>query len=258
MAPLSFPLPHYNSNVAPIGQRGGGSWCFSAWVAVVLLVVIPLLWLALALTRRRDQAMRLMRRWTRRVFALCGCSLRVSGLPHLDTQRCAIIVANHGSYLDSVVLLAILARDYRFVANRRELTRPLVGLVLRKGEHLIVDRHSIQSREACGRAMLELLNQETSVVLFPEGTRSTRRLQSFENGAFRAAVRTGRPIVPVAIVGTAYMLPRQGRLLRRAHIHVTIRPPIYPTDAFRNAVQLRQHTAAAIAASLDEFGTVSP
>jgi 1-acyl-sn-glycerol-3-phosphate acyltransferase len=144
--------------------------------------------------RRRERAMRLVHRWARRVFALCRCSLRVSGLPHLHRQRCAIIVANHASYLDSVVLLAILRCDYRFIANRRELARPFVGLVLRKGGHLIVDRHSIQSREACGRAMLEALNQGTSLVLFPEGTRSWRRLQRFENGAFRAAVRTRRPI----------------------------------------------------------------
>jgi 1-acyl-sn-glycerol-3-phosphate acyltransferase len=162
-------------------------------------------------------------------FELC-VDLRLD----VEPIRPAIIVANHASYLDSVVLLAILPCDYRFIANRRELARPFVGLVLRKGEHLIVDRHSIQSREACGRAMLEALNQGTSLVLFPEGTRSTRRLLRFETGAFRAAVRTRRPIIPIAIVGTASMLPRQGRLLRRAHIHVTIRPPIYPADASRN------------------------
>ena len=231
---------------------GRGSFFFSVWVVLVLLVVIPPLWIALALTGRRGDAMRLVQRWARRVFALCGCSLRVSGLPDLEKERCAIIVANHASYLDSVVLLAILPCDFRFVANRRELARPFVGLVLRKGEHLMVDRHSVQSREACGRAMLEALNQGASLVLFPEGTRSTRRLQRFENGAFRAAVRTGTPIIPVAIAGTADILPRHGRLLRRGQIHVTIRPPISPVDASLNAVQLRQQTAAAIAASLDE------
>src|SRR5258708_1831503 len=122
-----------------------GTWFFSAWVAVVLLAVVPPLGLALVLTRRRARAMRLVRRWSRRVFACCGCSVRVEGLTHLESQRCAIIVANHTSYLDSVVLVAILECDYRFVANRRELRRPFVGLVLRKGGHLTVDRRSIQS-----------------------------------------------------------------------------------------------------------------
>jgi 1-acyl-sn-glycerol-3-phosphate acyltransferase len=237
--------------MARIGDARG-SWFFSTWVAIVLLVVIPPLWITLALTRQREDAMRLVHRWARRVFAVCGCTLSVSGFPHLDSTHCAIIVANHASYLDSVVLLAILACDFRFVANQRELARPFVGLVLRKGGHIIVDRHSIQSREACGRAMLEALNHGTSLVLFPEGTRSTRRLQRFENGAFRAAVRTRTPIIPMAIAGTADILPRHGRLLRRAHIHVAIGPPIYPDGASRTAVQLRQHTAAAIATSLDE------
>lgn len=127
-----------------IGE-GRGSWFFSVWVALVLLAVMPPLWITLALTKQREHAMHLVHRWTRRVFALCGCSLVVSGLPHLESERCAIIVANHTSYLDSVVLLAVLSCDFRFVANRRELARPFVGLVLRKGGHLTVDRRSTQS-----------------------------------------------------------------------------------------------------------------
>src|SRR5260221_9266648 len=107
-------------------------WFFSVWVAIMLLVVIPPLWIALALTTRRHHAMRLVRRWSRRVFTWCGCSVGVTGLPYLENLRSAIIVANHTSYLDSVVLLAILECDYCFIANQRELARPFLGLLLRK------------------------------------------------------------------------------------------------------------------------------
>jgi fatty-acyl-CoA synthase len=107
---------------------------FSAWVATVLVVVIPPLWIALKLTRTPERSMRLRRRWTRRVIVMCGCSLRIRGLQHLKRERCAVIVANRASYLDSVVLLAVIPSEYRFVANQRELARPFVGLVLPKGQ----------------------------------------------------------------------------------------------------------------------------
>jgi 1-acyl-sn-glycerol-3-phosphate acyltransferase len=232
-------------------QRERGSVVFTAWVATVLLVVIPPLWLALALTSSRENSMRLVRRWARRVFTWCGCSLRITGLQHLEPERGAIIVANHLSYLDSVVLLAVITSDYRFVANHGELARPFVGLVLRKGRHLIVDRGSLRSRGACMEAMLEILEHGTSLVLFPEGTRSASRLQPFKIGAFHAAFRSGSPIVAVAIVGTERILPRHRRLLRRADIAVTILPAIFPGTDSRNAAELRAHTAAAIAGVLD-------
>src|SRR5689334_10739229 len=166
-----------------------GSVLFTSWVATVLIAVIPPLWIALALIKSRERAMRLVSRWARRVFVVCGCPLRVTGFEHLENEHGAIIVANHSSYLDSVVLLAVIATDYRFVASQRELVRPFVGLVLRKGQHLIVDRQSMESRVGCTRAMLDALDQGRSLVLFPEGTRSAGRLQAFRNGAFRASVK---------------------------------------------------------------------
>jgi 1-acyl-sn-glycerol-3-phosphate acyltransferase len=232
----------------------GGSLLFSAWVAIVLLVVIPPLWIALILTRSRERSMRLLQRWARHAIALCGCSLRIRGLQHLERGRCAIIVANHASYLDSVVLLAAIPAEYRFVANHGELARPFVGLVLRKGQHLIVDRRSIRSREACIRAMLTALHDGTSLVLFPEGTRSANQLQTFKNGAFRAAIKSGRPIIPVAIAGTSRILPRQFRLLRRGPIEIHILPAIYPESVSQDAAVLRQQTKAAMARVLQDSG----
>jgi 1-acyl-sn-glycerol-3-phosphate acyltransferase len=192
-------------------QDEGGSLLFSAWVATVLLVVLPPLWIALLLTRSRERSMRLVARWARHVIALCGCPLRIRGLQHLEGGRCAIIVANHASYLDSVVLLAVIPAEYRFVANHGELARPFVGLVLRKGHHLIVDRRSIRSREACIRAMLEALHDGTSLVLFPEGTRSANHLQAFKNGCASPILRPGK-IIDVGVAdrhstGDARRLP---------------------------------------------------
>ena len=97
---------------------------FTLWVAAVLLVVIPPLWIALALTSSRDRAMHRVRRWARRVFAWCGCSLQVTGLHNLEPERGAIIVANHSSYLDFVVLLLATAA----LVNSYARCRPCVSM----------------------------------------------------------------------------------------------------------------------------------
>jgi fatty-acyl-CoA synthase len=252
--PLFVYSARYNTVVSNRRQDEGGSLLFSAWVATVLLVVIPPLWIALLLTRSRERSMRLLRRWARHVITLCGCSLRIRGLQHLERGRCAIIVANHASYLDSVVLLAVIPAEYRFVANHGELARPFVGLVLRRGHHLIVDRRSIRSREACIRAMLTALHDGTSLVLFPEGTRSADQLLAFKNGAFRAAIKSGRPIIPVVIAGTSHILPRQFRLLRRGPIEISILPAIDPEGVSRDAAALRQQTREAMARVVNGLG----
>jgi 1-acyl-sn-glycerol-3-phosphate acyltransferase len=88
-------------------------------------------------------------------------------------------------------------------------------------------------------------------VLFPEGTRSASGLRAFKNGAFRAAVRSGRPIIPVAITGTSRILPKRFRLLQPGAIDVQILPPITPGVASDDAVVLRRLTADAIAGALD-------
>jgi 1-acyl-sn-glycerol-3-phosphate acyltransferase len=163
------------------------------------------------------------------------------------------MVANHSSFLDSVVLLAAVPADYRFVVNHLAATRPLVGLAIRRSGHLVVDRRSARSRAECARAMIASLEAGTSLLLFPEGTRGGDSLLPFQSGAFRTAVRTGRPVVPIAIAGTRRILPRRFRLLQRAPIHVRILPAIRPeAGTAGSATRLRDAAASAIAAALAE------
>jgi 1-acyl-sn-glycerol-3-phosphate acyltransferase len=86
----------------------------------------------------------------------------------------------------------------------------------------------------------------------PEGTvRSGATLLPFRTGAFRAAARAGRPVIPIAIGGTPDILPRPFRLLNRGTIHVTILPPLHPDKNARDSVdRVRDHSARAIAAVL--------
>jgi fatty-acyl-CoA synthase len=228
-----------------------GSLLFTTWVALLLIVILPPAWVILAFTPPGAPTQRFVRRLTRALFRCAGCRLDVQGLEHLAREPCAVVVANHSSYLDSVVLAAAIPRDCRFVANHMAATRPMLGLIIRKSGHLVVDRGSRRSRAACARAMIDMLQNGTSLVLFPEGTRASRDVLPFHAGAFRAAVRTGRPVIPIAISGTRGIWPRRIRLLRRGAIVVRVLPAIHavaPTQG--SAARLRDAAAGVIADAL--------
>jgi fatty-acyl-CoA synthase len=223
-----------------------GSLFFSARVLFVLVVLLPPFWVRVALSPAGGSVDRIVRTWARRALRWSGCRVTISGAEHLERAPCALLVANHSSVIDSVVLMASVPARFRFVANHLAATRPFIGLAVRKAGHLIVDRGSAASRAACGRAMIEALRAGTSLMVFPEGTRAAEALLPFQIGAFRVALAAGRPVVPIAIVGTRQVLPRRLRLLRPAPITVTVLPPIAHSPS-RTAAELRDQVVYAIA-----------
>ena len=231
------------------GPRMLRSLRFSLRVAGVLLIALPALRLHMAFSRR-DRTNELLRVWARRVVRWAGCPLTVDGLERLPRQA-TLIVANHSSALDSVILLAAMPGDVRFVANHMAATRPLVGRAIRNGGHLVVNRGSAESRARCARAMIGMLQAGTSLIVFPEGTRSTALLLPLQAGPFRVAAAAGCPVTPVAITGTRTVLPRRFRLLQPAAITVTVLAPIVRDGTAEDrATELRDRTARALSEAL--------
>jgi len=216
---------------------------FSARVLLVLAVAIPPLWLLVALVPRR-LVHHLVQRWARLVFAASGCRPGVSGLEHLREH--AVMVVNHSSFLDALLLMAAIPGDYRFVVNHLAATRPALGLIVRKSGHLIVDRRSARSRAACARAIVGALRAGESLIMFPEGTRANDVLLPFKMGAFRAAAAAGRPVVPIAVTGTRRMMPRRPGLLTPGPLRVQVLPAIERAPGRSSAAALRDAARSAI------------
>jgi len=151
----------------------------------------------------------------------------VSGAEHLRTAGPAMLVANHASYVDAVVLMAALGADFRFVAKRRLASYPLLGTVIRRSGHVTVERTGQSARLAGADAIVDALGQGTSVFTFPEGTFfRASGIVPFRLGAFRAAVEAGCPVVPIALRGTRAVLCDGSWLMRRGRIDVIIGPPL--------------------------------
>jgi 1-acyl-sn-glycerol-3-phosphate acyltransferase len=233
---------------------GGGRLGYALYVSVVLAATLPLLWGLVLVMRSGAAIQRMVRMWCRMLLGLSGCRLRVQGLAHLREATPAVLAANHASYLDAVVLLATLPVDFRFVAKRELLGWPLVGSVIRKVGHLTVERGDPLRSTADAQRATAMLARGASLLFFPEGTfRQEGGLLPFRLGAFKAAVETGYPVVPIGLAGTREVLPAEAWLPRPGPITVTVGSPLYPEGReWQDMVRLRDTTRAQIAALTGE------
>jgi 1-acyl-sn-glycerol-3-phosphate acyltransferase len=227
----------------------GTELAVGCYLGSLLLLTIPALWLLVLLAPTGRVADRLVRLWCRVILALAGCDVRVEGTAHLTGARPAVLVANHSSYLDVVVLLAALPADFRFVAKRELLRAPLVGSVIRRTGHLTVERAAGSQSVADAERVTAALRRDLSVLVFPEGTfvRSPGILP-FRLGAFKSAVETGCPVIPVTIRGTRDVLPADEWLPRPGPVTVAVSPPLNPHGReWTDIVRLRDEARAEIA-----------
>lgn len=121
----------------------------------------------------------------------------------LERGRSYIFLANHQSMFDIPLVLGTSPVQLRFAAKRSLFRIPVFGWAIRAGGFIPVDRGDRTKARATFAAAHERLRGGTSVLLFPEGSRSLDgRIQAFERGGFLLALKTGLPIVPVGIRGT--------------------------------------------------------
>jgi len=168
------------------------------------------------------------RTWAAWILWASNTPVQVEGLEHVDPGRPQIFASNHVSWYDVFALAVAIPKRYRFVAKKELAKIPVFGTAWKTAGHIAVDR---SDRAAAIRALDEagrLLKQDnSSVVIFPEGTRSpTGELLPFKKGAFMLAIHSGVDIVPTVVVGTSRILPKGAWRVRPGPIIVRFAEPI--------------------------------
>ena len=149
-----------------------------------------------------------------------GVGLTVEGLALLPRTPC-IVVANHASYIDGIVMVAALPPDFAFVIKREMVRVPLASTLLRRLGSEFVERHDRHAGARDARRVLRRAADGQSLVFFPEGTFDSQRvIREFQRGAFTTAARAGLPVVAVAIHGARNVLPPESLRLRRGGLRV--------------------------------------
>ena len=192
------------------------------------------------------------------LFALAGCRVRVIGKEHMDIPGPKIFVANHASYFDVLPLMSGLGVSYRFVAKNEVLEMPFIGTFLKKMGHLSFDRTNTGSRRQAAKTIEDVLRAGDSVFVFPEGTFvSEAGIRPFQLGAFKAAVDTGAPLIPVSLAGSRSFLRDRTILPRPGDITITLSPAIYPRRAGSSQSANWQELVRLRDASRDAIGRYS-
>ena len=210
------------------------------------LVVLPL-----GITTRRQMAHLAARAFDR----VAGMPLRVLDAGHLPAGPC-VVVANHASYLDGVVLKAALPARFSFVIKKEVSRVPLAGFVLRRIGSEFVDRFNRHAGGMDARRLFKAAETGQALAFFPEGTFLAQPgLGKFHTGAFAIAARAELPIVPIAIRGTRRILPSGRFLPRWGRVYIQVLPALAPLtdlDSTAAIAQSRDQSRARILAALDE------
>lgn len=217
-----------------------------ALLTFVLVTVVP----GLGVNGRRAIA----HATARLFFYVAGIRIRFVGAQQLPQGAC-VVVANHASYLDGVLLKAMLPARFSFVIKKEVSRVPLAGLLLRRIGSEFVDRFNRHAGAMDARRLIKAANSGHALAFFPEGTFLLQPgLGKFHTGAFAIAARSGLPVVPLAIRGTRRILPSGRALPMLGAIEIEILPtiPAAPNADPESIAQLRDQSRARILAALDE------
>lgn len=220
--------------------RDGVASLYAAYAWALFSLLAPATWLAAVLMPSPARCWQVSRLGARLLTALCGVPLSVRGLEHLPQGPC-VLTANHSSYLDGMVLVAVLPAKFRFVAKRELLGNFFSRLYLQRLGTEFVERFDLLRGVEDANRLVQAGRSGSSLIFFPEGTfKRMPGLLPFRLGAFVIAVQTGVPVVPVIIGGTRSILRADNWLPRRGGVTVNIGRPITPDGAdWAAAISLR-------------------
>lgn len=169
-------------------------------------------------------------------------SVRVRGRENIAPDRVYVMVANHLSVVDIFVLFRLF-RHFKWVSKIENFKLPFIGWNMSLNRYIPIRRGNKESVVAMLDACKATLEAGSSVMMFPEGTRSkSGRLQRFKPGAFGLAKEAGVALLPIVIRGSHEALPKKGFVVRPAEISVTVLPEIPITTVTELSVEaLTEH-----------------
>jgi 1-acyl-sn-glycerol-3-phosphate acyltransferase len=234
-------------------RRSIGELCYAAWWWTVMAAAFLLGWLAVMALPRLTWRWAAIRALARSALAALRVPLSVSGLDRIPRGG-AVLAFNHASYMDAVVVAAVLPGEPIHVVKKELEHQVFAGPLLRRLGVLFLERFELADSLVDLESVAAAARQERLLVFFPEGTFTRRAgLSGFYLGAFRVAAQAGLPVVPGILRGTRSMLRGEQWFPRWSPISVTIADPVQPSGTDLAAVvRLRDAVRAVILAGCGE------
>ncbi len=182
--------------------------------------------------------------WLRIILALSGVGVRVRGAENIPKGTPVIFLSNHQGAFDIPALQGYIPHRFRWVAKKSLFKIPVVGWSMSMAGYIPIERKAARKASRSIDDAAEKIKGGVSVLVFPEGTRSTTgELLPFKRGGFSLAVRSGAPVVPVAVTGTKDIMKKGGLSIRPADVEISIGAPISTKDMDEKELSRRVRAA---------------
>jgi 1-acyl-sn-glycerol-3-phosphate acyltransferase len=234
-------------------MRTIGEYLYAAWWWMVLAICVATGAVAILALPRRKWRWAVVRTVARAALAAMGVPLSVKGVERLPKQR-GIVVFNHASYVDAIVVAAVLPGEPAYLVKSELSSQLFAGPLLRRLGVLFVDRYDLTGGLADTAAATTLAREGRILVVFPEGTFTRQAgLLEFFTGAFKIASEADLPVYPGVLRGTRSMLRSDQWFPRWGHVDVEILDALAPygTD-FTSVLRLRDEVREAVLARCGE------
>lgn len=192
--------------------------------------------------------------WARLTAYASFMGVALHGRDNVDPSQSYVIVANHQSAYDIIAIYGWLGIDFRWVMKQEMRIIPFLGFACYRIGHVFIDRKNKGAAIRSLEAAKERIHSGTSVLFFPEGTRTqSSALSPFKKGAFKMALDLGLPILPVTLNGADKVMPTKTMDLMPGQVDIVIHPAI-PTQGMTEAdiETLMQQSFEAIDSALPE------
>lgn len=183
-----------------------------------------------------------MKSWSWVFSMLTFIRYDIIGRDHIDRSKAYIYVSNHTSFLDLPGIAMTIKGQFRPLAKKELLKLPVFGWITR-ATCVVVDRSNNESRKKSINHLKEILNLGINILIFPEGTQNRTKeiLQPFKDGAFRIAVDTQKPLLPLVVIGAGKLMPPGTIRLRPGLIRIYVGKEI-PVNPDQDTQALRTQT----------------
>ena len=204
-------------------------------VAIYTIVMGTLSLLSTLIDRSGKLAHRCARTWATLILRTTGVEVVVTGLERLEPERSYVFAANHQSIYDIPILFSSMPVELRIVAKQSLGRIPFLGWHLYRAGHLLVDRRN--PGPGIVDKMRRLVSASSSLIVFPEGTRSIDgTVARFKKGSFLVAIDARLPVVPVSIAGSRHVMTKGQLMVSPGRVDLTIHEPVQTSGVSRNDV----------------------
>ncbi|MDD3417041.1 MAG: lysophospholipid acyltransferase family protein [Lachnospiraceae bacterium] len=222
-----------------------------SFVVLFLILSTPLLlieWIMgkLGYQNAKNRSSLAIVNWAFRVcLFMSGTKITVIGEENVPKDQAVLYIANHRSYFDILLTYVRVPRPTGYVAKKEMLKYPLLRDWMKNLHCKFLDREDMKAGLKMILDAIEDVKNGVSICIFPEGTRNPNedplQMLPFKEGSLKIAEKSGCPIIPMALTGSADIFEKQFPKVKKAHVIIEYGKPIYPQELSKEE---RKHLGA--------------